>query len=137
MPKTLHRSLYVEEIDVGEPEPRTVVSGLVKFIPEAEMQGRRVALLCNLKPANMRGVQSQAMVLCASSEDGSKVRYAGGQAAVPLHARAAALTRRLHQWRLVCWQDAPRYTQACAHTASQAALVLVTPRSTGGAGGAA
>lgn len=31
-------SLYVEEIDVGEPLPRTVVSGLVKYIPLEEMQ---------------------------------------------------------------------------------------------------
>lgn len=31
-------SLYVEEIDVGEDTPRTVVSGLVKFIPLEEMQ---------------------------------------------------------------------------------------------------
>ena len=33
-------SLYVEEIDCGEDAPRTVVSGLVKFIPEEEMQNR-------------------------------------------------------------------------------------------------
>ena len=50
-----------------------VVSGLVKYIPEAAMQGRRVVVLCNLKPANMRGVQSQAMVLAASSADGETV----------------------------------------------------------------
>ena len=32
-------SLYVEQIDVGEPEgPRTIVSGLVKYVPLAEMQ---------------------------------------------------------------------------------------------------
>jgi tRNA-binding EMAP/Myf-like protein len=31
-------SLYAEEIDVGEEAPRTVVSGLVKFIPLEEMQ---------------------------------------------------------------------------------------------------
>ncbi|CAI9117662.1 OLC1v1019103C2 [Oldenlandia corymbosa var. corymbosa] len=31
-------SLYVEEIDVGEAQPRTVVSGLVKYIPLEEMQ---------------------------------------------------------------------------------------------------
>jgi hypothetical protein len=31
-------SLYVEEVDVGEDKPRTVISGLVKFIPEEEMQ---------------------------------------------------------------------------------------------------
>merc|ERR1719361_45413 len=33
-------SLYVEEIDCGEEKPRQVISGLVKFIPEAEMQDR-------------------------------------------------------------------------------------------------
>ena len=31
-------SLYVEKIDVGEEQPRTVVSGLVKYIPLEEMQ---------------------------------------------------------------------------------------------------
>lgn len=31
-------SLYLEEIDVGEDAPRTVVSGLVKYIPLEEMQ---------------------------------------------------------------------------------------------------
>lgn len=31
-------ALYVEEIDVGEVQPRTVVSGLVKHIPLEEMQ---------------------------------------------------------------------------------------------------
>jgi methionyl-tRNA synthetase len=33
-------SLYVEEIDVGEEQTRTVVSGLVKYIPVDEMQVR-------------------------------------------------------------------------------------------------
>ena len=32
------RSLYVEEIDVGEEEPRTIVSGLVKYVPLEDMQ---------------------------------------------------------------------------------------------------
>ncbi|KAH9316289.1 hypothetical protein KI387_024916, partial [Taxus chinensis] len=62
-------SLYVEEIDVGEPSPRTVVSGLVKYIPLDEMQNRKVCVLCNLKPATMRGIKSHAMVLAASNED--------------------------------------------------------------------
>jgi tRNA-binding EMAP/Myf-like protein len=30
-------SLYVEEVDVGEDKPRTVISGLVKFIPEDQV----------------------------------------------------------------------------------------------------
>ncbi|KAF5741681.1 methionine--tRNA ligase [Tripterygium wilfordii] len=66
-------SLYVEEIDVGEEQPRTVVSGLVKYIPLEEMQNRKVCVLCNLKPATMRGIKSQAMVLAASNSDHSKV----------------------------------------------------------------
>jgi len=37
------------------------------------MQNRRVVVLCNLKPANMRGVQSQAMVMAATSADGATV----------------------------------------------------------------
>lgn len=62
-------SLYVEKVDVGEEKHRTVVSGLVRFIPEAEMQNRMVVLLCNLKPAKMRGVTSEAMVMCASTPE--------------------------------------------------------------------
>lgn len=62
-------SLYVEEIDVGEDKPRTVISGLVKFIPEAEMQDRMAVILCNLKPSKMRGIMSEAMVMCASTPD--------------------------------------------------------------------
>ncbi|KAF8729573.1 hypothetical protein HU200_017517 [Digitaria exilis] len=66
-------SLYVEEIDVGEEAPRTVVSGLVKYIPIEEMQNRKVCVLCNLKPVAMRGIKSHAMVLAASSDDHTKV----------------------------------------------------------------
>lgn len=62
-------SLYLEKIDCGEPTPRTVVSGLVKFVPLEEMQNRLVVVLCNLKPAKMRGVTSEAMVMCASTPD--------------------------------------------------------------------
>ncbi|KDP39347.1 hypothetical protein JCGZ_01104 [Jatropha curcas] len=65
-------SLYVEEIDLGG-ETRTVVSGLVKYIPLEEMQNRKVCVLCNLKPATMRGIKSQAMVLAASNSDHTKV----------------------------------------------------------------
>merc|ERR1711991_769886 len=46
--------LYLEKIDVGEDEPRTVISGLVDFIPLDQMIGA-------------------AMVLCASNEDHTAV----------------------------------------------------------------
>ncbi|XP_068317685.1 probable methionine--tRNA ligase isoform X1 [Pyrus communis] len=66
-------SLYVEDIDVGEGQTRTVVSGLVKYIPLEKMQNRKVCVLCNLKPANMRGIKSEAMVLAASNSEHTTV----------------------------------------------------------------
>jgi methionine--tRNA ligase beta chain len=62
-------TLYVEQVDVGEPRPRTIVSGLVKFLDKTELIGRPVVVLCNLKPRTMRGVTSHGMLLCASNED--------------------------------------------------------------------
>lgn len=62
-------SLYVEKIDVGEAEPRTIVSGLVKYVALEDMQQRPVLVLCNLKPRNMRGIKSFGMVLAASNEE--------------------------------------------------------------------
>lgn len=62
-------SLYVEKIDIGEGEPRTIVSGLVKYVPIEDMHNKKVVVLANLKPQNMRGIKSAGMVLCASVED--------------------------------------------------------------------
>lgn len=66
-------ALYVEEIDVGEEKPRTVVSGLRKFVSEEDMKDRMVAVICNLKPAKMRDIVSYGMVLCASNADHTQV----------------------------------------------------------------
>ncbi|KAH1044330.1 hypothetical protein GYH30_025886 [Glycine max] len=59
-------SLYVEEVDIGEPEPRIICSGLVKYIPLEHLQGKKVIVLSNLKPRNMRGVKSCGMLMAAS-----------------------------------------------------------------------
>ncbi|KAI0051153.1 nucleic acid-binding protein [Auriscalpium vulgare] len=65
--------LYIEQIDFGEESgPRTVVSGLVHYIPIEKMRDQWLVGVCNLKPANMRGVKSFAMVLCATSKDGKE-----------------------------------------------------------------
>ncbi|KAJ0980123.1 hypothetical protein J5N97_008378 [Dioscorea zingiberensis] len=66
-------SLYVEEIDVGEDSSRAVVSGFVKNIPMEQMLDKKVCVLCNLEPVNMRGIKSHAMVLTASTDDHTKV----------------------------------------------------------------
>ena len=52
-------------LGAGEPE-RTVVSGIAKFYSPEEMVGRQVVLVSNLKPAKLRGIRSEGMILCAS-----------------------------------------------------------------------
>ena len=43
---------------MGEAKPRTIISGLRKFVPQDKLDGALVAVVCNLKPANMRGIKS-------------------------------------------------------------------------------
>lgn len=63
-------SLYLEQVDFGEPEgPRTILSGLVNYVPIEKMQDRWVVGVCNLKPASMRGIKSYGMLLCASQKE--------------------------------------------------------------------
>jgi len=59
-------SLYIETIDVGEAEPRTVISGLVNYLTPEQVLGARVVVVANMKPVAMRGVKSYAMLLCVS-----------------------------------------------------------------------
>lgn len=62
--------LYVEEIDVGDPDgPRQVISGLREHYTLKEFEGKRLLAICNLMPAKMMGVTSHGMVLCAKSAD--------------------------------------------------------------------
>ncbi|KAH7981981.1 hypothetical protein HPB52_002493 [Rhipicephalus sanguineus] len=67
-------ALYVSRVDLAEPTgPRTVVSGLRNLVPKEALLNQNVVLLCNLKPSKMRGVESQAMVLCASVQEPRQV----------------------------------------------------------------
>lgn len=66
-------SLYVEKVDVGEEESRTICSGLVPYLPIDALLGAHVIVLCNLKPRSMRGVKSHGMLLCASDKANEKV----------------------------------------------------------------
>jgi methionyl-tRNA synthetase len=54
-------------VDIGE--TRTVVAGIGKAFEPESLKGRQVVVVANLKPATIRGVQSQGMVLAAGGED--------------------------------------------------------------------
>mmetsp|Transcript_125083 Transcript_125083/g.296783 ORF Transcript_125083/g.296783 Transcript_125083/m.296783 type:complete len:376 (+) Transcript_125083:115-1242(+) len=65
-------SLYLLKINVGEEQPRQVVSSLVKHYKEEELKNRQVVVYCNIKPGKMRGLESQAMVLAATKNKGAE-----------------------------------------------------------------
>ena len=69
-------------IDIGEAEPRTIVSGIAQHFTPEELPGQQVLLLCNLEPRKMRGVESQGMVLMAEDAEG-KLRFVQPSEAVP------------------------------------------------------
>ncbi len=60
--------LYVEEVDCGEDKPRTIVSGLVKYYKQEELLGKKILIVSNLAPADLRGVQSEGMLLTAEKK---------------------------------------------------------------------
>lgn len=43
------------------------------FLSSMQVQNRMVVLLCNLKPVTIRGVVSQAMIMCAASSDNVEI----------------------------------------------------------------
>ncbi|XP_031175645.1 aminoacyl tRNA synthase complex-interacting multifunctional protein 1-like isoform X1 [Sander lucioperca] len=65
----LAEAMSVQEVDVGEDAPRTVVSKLGEKTPLEELQGGLAVLLCNIKACKVRGVVSQARLLCCSVSD--------------------------------------------------------------------
>jgi methionine--tRNA ligase beta chain len=65
--------LYVEKVDIGETEPRVIVSGLVKYCSIDMLKDSPVIVLANLKPRSFKGVMSHGMLLCSSTQDHSQV----------------------------------------------------------------
>jgi methionine--tRNA ligase beta chain len=57
--------LFIEKIDVGEAEPRQIVSGLREHYKLEEFKGRKLLAVCNMKPSKLVKVDSFGMVLCA------------------------------------------------------------------------
>ncbi len=59
-------------VDLGS-EQRTIISGIAKHYDPADLIGKNVVMIVNLKPAKIRGVLSHGMVLAASLDEALKV----------------------------------------------------------------
>ncbi len=61
--------LYVIKVDIGEETPRTIVSGLRDHYELDSLIGRKIIVFANLKPAKLRGIESEGMLLAAGKDD--------------------------------------------------------------------
>jgi methionyl-tRNA synthetase len=75
------RKLVKMTIDVGS-EQRTLVAGIAEAYEPEQLVGRTVAIVFNLKPAKLMGIESNGMVL-AASPDGGKPMLVGFDQDVP------------------------------------------------------
>jgi methionyl-tRNA synthetase len=64
--------IYKLIVDIGG-EERVVVAGIKQHYSKEELPGKKVLVLVNLEPKVIRGVESHGMVLCAHTEDRSKL----------------------------------------------------------------
>jgi methionyl-tRNA synthetase len=70
MPKA--NKLLILKIDTGI-DVRTIVSGIAESFSPEEIIGKRVTVLVNLAPRNLRGVDSEGMILMTTNSEGKLV----------------------------------------------------------------
>jgi methionyl-tRNA synthetase len=74
------------KVDIGEPEPRTIVAGIATVYEPEKIVGRSVVIVANLHPRKLRGIESNGMIVAASLEGGKPI-LAGFLEDVPVGAR--------------------------------------------------
>lgn len=58
-------------VDFAEGAPRTILSGIAKYFPDAQaLVGRRCMFVTNLEPRPMMGMESNGMLFAVSTDDG-------------------------------------------------------------------
>jgi methionyl-tRNA synthetase len=79
--------LLVLTVDIGEAEPRQILAGIAQYYEPETLVGRKIAVVANLKPRKLRGLESQGMLLAASVGEAGKPVIATFTEDVPNGAR--------------------------------------------------
>jgi len=74
------------KVDIGEPQPRTIVAGIAEAYAPEQLLNRRVVIVANLQPRKLKGIESNGMIVAASVNDGTPV-LAGFHEDIPPGAR--------------------------------------------------
>ncbi|MBU0894502.1 MAG: methionine--tRNA ligase subunit beta [Nanoarchaeota archaeon] len=66
--------LYKFTIDLGkEIGQRIICAGIKEYYKKEELKDRKIVVFVNLSPRKLRGIESQGMILAASTEDHEEV----------------------------------------------------------------
>jgi methionyl-tRNA synthetase len=75
-------------VDLDEPAPRTIVSGISLYFPDCSvLVGKKCMFVANLEPRIIRGIESQGMILAVSTLEG-KFSLLEPEDEIPAGARA-------------------------------------------------
>jgi len=76
-------------VDLGEPEPRQIVSGISRYFPDPEvLVGTKCMFVANLEPRTIRRYESNGMILAVSTEDGENFSLLSPHDGIPVGTRA-------------------------------------------------
>jgi methionyl-tRNA synthetase len=81
MPKS--KKLLRLLVDVGEPEPRTILAGIAEGYQPEQLVGKTIVIVANLKPRPMMGTESNGMVLAASGPGQPPILVAADESLAP------------------------------------------------------
>ena len=81
MPKS--KKLIRLLVDVGEPEPRTILAGIAEGYQPEQLVGKTIVIVANLKPRPMMGTESNGMVLAASGPGQPPILVAADESLPP------------------------------------------------------
>ncbi|HUC02052.1 MAG TPA: methionine--tRNA ligase subunit beta [Candidatus Paceibacterota bacterium] len=61
------------QVEIGEAAPRQILSGIAKVYAPEDLTGKSVAIIANLDPRMMMGMESNGMLLAAHGDGGAPV----------------------------------------------------------------
>lgn len=80
------KKLLKLQLDLGPGGTRQIVSGIALHYTPESIIGKKIIVVANLKPAQLMGVESNGMLLAASSDDGSALAIVEPHDSIPLGA---------------------------------------------------
>src|SRR3989338_2153401 len=65
--------LYILTVDLAEEKPRQILAGLKPYYKKEELLNKKAIFITNLEPRNIRGLESDGMILAADDSQGNVI----------------------------------------------------------------